>query len=81
MFSPCRYSCLTTRIRSASYAPLANRGAPKPAATFEEFKTTVIPMLQALGPYAVDDPVLLFKVLRILKHASGIVSTDTAYLF
>ena len=51
-----------------------NKGAPKPAEDFEEFKETVVPMLQALGPYAVDDPVLLFKVLRVLKHASGIVS-------
>ena len=42
--------------------------------TFEEFKTIVVPMLLALGPYSADDPVLLYKSLRIFKSALGIVS-------
>jgi len=72
-----KYSGLSPRIRSTKYPPLNNKGAPKPAEDFEEFKETVVPMLQALGPYAVDDPVLLFKVLRVLKHASGISGNDS----
>ena len=37
--------------------------------TFEDFKEMVIPMLLALGPYAYNDGILLYKVLRILKAA------------
>ena len=69
-----RYSGLNARIRTKKHEPLNNKGAPTPASTFEEFRTIVVPMLLALGPYSSDDPVLLYKVLRILKAALGIVS-------
>ena len=36
----------------------------------------MVPMLLALGPYASDDPVLLYKVLRVLKADLGVVSTS-----
>ena len=69
-----RYSGLNPRIRTKTYNNLKNKGAPSPVNTFEEFKRTVVPMLLALGPYSADDPVLLYKSLRIFKSALGIVS-------
>ena len=72
----CRHSGLNSRIRTKRYEPLNNKGAPLPVRTFEEFRKTVVPMLLALGPYSVDDAVLLYKTLRILKAALGIVSTE-----
>ena len=72
-----RYSGLNARIRTKTYQPLNNKGAPTPVKTFEEFRNTVVPMLLALGPYSADDPVLLYKTLRILKSSLGIVSLIT----
>ncbi len=54
-------------------AELPNSAAPSPVTSFDEFGTIVVPMLLALGPYAFDDVVLLYKVVRILKSALGIV--------
>ena len=68
-----RYSGLHSRIRSKTYEPLNNKGAPSPVKTFEDFRSTIVPMLLALGPYSADDPVLLYKTLRILKSSLGIV--------
>ena len=68
-----RYSGLHSRIRSKTYEPLNNKGAPSPVKTFEEFRLTIVPMLLALGPFSADDPVLLYKTLRILKSSLGIV--------
>ena len=68
-----RYSGLNSRIRTKTYEPLNNKGAPLPVKTFEEFRSTIVPMLLALGPYSSDDPVLLYKTLRILKSSLGIV--------
>ena len=70
----CRYSGLNTRIRSTTYNPFNNKAAPVPVNTFKEFRLTIVPMLLALGPYSADDPVLLYKTLRIIKSALGIVS-------
>ena len=70
-----RCSSPRTLGRTTAHPPLANKSAPKPAETFEEFQETVVPMLLALGPYAYTDPVLLYKILRIMKAALGIVST------
>ena len=71
----CRKCCGTTvGRRTKSYSPLKNSSAPRPAETFEEFRATVMPMLIALGPYAHSDPVLLYKVLRVVKASLGIVS-------
>ena len=66
----------TVGLRSRAYPPLRNKSAPKPAATFEEFRSTVMPMLLALGPYAHSDPILLYKILRILKASLGIAGKD-----
>ena len=59
--------------RGEKYPPLANKGAPKPVKTFEEFKTRVMPMLAEMGPYGYTDPILLYKISRILKAALQIV--------
>ena len=69
-----RYSGLNPRIRTKRYEALNNKGAPPQAKTFEEFKEIVVPMLLALGPYSADYPILLYKVLRIMKSALGLVS-------
>ena len=71
-----RYSGLNCRIRSKTYEPLNNNGAPIPVKTFDEFRSTVVPMLLALGPFSADDPVLLYKTLRILKSSLGIVCIE-----
>ena len=52
-----------------------------PVKTFEEFRMTIVPMLLALGPYSSDDPVLLYKTLRIMKSALGIVSNNLITVF
>ena len=53
---------------------MANASAPTPVGTYEEFQSTLMPMLLTLGPYIHTDPVLMYKILRILKAALRIVS-------
>ena len=67
----------STLPRTTTYPALDNKSAPKPAQSFEEFQERVVPMLLALGPYAYTDPILLYKILRIMKSALGIVSTGS----
>ena len=78
VFFSCRVSPSKTLPRCQSYPALGNKAAPPPAESFEDFKTTVIPMLLALGPHGSSDPVLLYKVIRVLKAALKIVS-ETVY--
>jgi THO complex subunit 2 len=65
-------------VRTKKHEPLKIKGARTPASTFEAFRTIVIRMLLALGPYSSDDPVLLYKVLRILKAALGISNGNSS---
>lgn len=46
-----------------------NSRSIKPVATLEEFHDIVLPMLITLGPGLYRDPVLMFKVVRIVKEA------------
>ncbi|XP_050443418.1 THO complex subunit 2 isoform X2 [Adelges cooleyi] len=51
----------------------------KPVLTFEDFHNVVIPMLITLGPGLHRDPVLMFKVVRIIREAlikEGIKNKD-----
>lgn len=41
----------------------------KPVLTLEEFRDVVLPMLITLGPGLHRDPVLMFKVIRIVRKA------------
>ena len=62
----------TVARRTRARPPLGNSSAPRPAETFGEFRETAMPMLLALGPYAYSDPVLLYKIIRIIKASLGI---------
>lgn len=46
-----------------------NSRSLKPVLVLEEFHAVVIPMLIALGPGLYRDPVLMFKVVRIVREA------------
>lgn len=46
--------------------------APAPCRTFEDMKDTVIPALVLLGPSLHYDPILMYKILRILKAARAL---------
>lgn len=46
-----------------------NSRSLKPALTLEEFHDVVLPMLITLGPGLYRDPVLMFKVIRIVREA------------
>jgi len=54
---------------------VSNPLAPRPAETIAEFRSTVMPMLLALGPHSAGDVTLLYRVLRIIKHSFSIVSS------
>lgn len=46
-----------------------NSRSLKPVLTLDEFHQVVIPMLITLGPGLYRDPVLMFKVVRIVREA------------
>ena len=72
----------TVARRTRARPPLGNSSAPRPAETFGEFRETAMPMLLALGPYAYSDPVLLYKIIRIIKASLGISAkgrTDSSF--
>jgi THO complex subunit 2 len=46
-----------------------NSRSIKPVTTLEEFHDIVLPMLITLGPGLYRDPVLMFKVVRIVREA------------
>lgn len=41
----------------------------KPVSTFQEFHNVVMPMLITLGPGLHRNPVLMFKIVRIVREA------------
>lgn len=55
--------------------PLDNPRAPTPAANYNELVNTVFPMLSVLGPHLYHDPGLMYKVLRVARHALKQVSS------
>ncbi|XP_013175234.1 PREDICTED: THO complex subunit 2 isoform X1 [Papilio xuthus] len=70
--------------------PLKSNLAPRACKTFQDMKETVIPALIILGPSLHHDPVLMYKIIRILRtsrslaedplHYEAITVLDTAIL-
>lgn len=48
---------------------IQNSQSLKPVLTLEEFRNVVLPMLITLGPGLYRDPVLMFKIIRIVREA------------
>jgi len=71
------YSGLCKRVRSKHYTHLPGAICPPVAETLDDLRNHVIPMLRTLGPYAHRDPVLIIKLLRILKSALGLRGNTT----
>ena len=65
-------SGLSPRIKKKPRPRPDNDRFPAPAETSSDLKTHVVPMLLALGPHASQDPVLLYKMLRICRSGLGI---------
>ncbi len=61
------------RVRRHSSSALGGTTL-QPVEDFDGFSEVAVPMLLAVGPYAYNDAVLLYKVIRIIKAALGIVS-------
>ncbi|XP_068627551.1 THO complex subunit 2 [Battus philenor] len=52
--------------------PLKSKLAPPACVTFEDMKETVIPALILLGPSLHYDPVLMYKIIRILRTSRSL---------
>ena len=65
-------SGLSARIKKKVRPRPDNDHFPAQAQTSSELKRDVVPMLLALGPHASQDPVLLYKMLRICRSGLGI---------
>ncbi|VVC89139.1 unnamed protein product [Leptidea sinapis] len=52
--------------------PLKSTLAPKACKTFEDMKDTVIPALILLGPTLHYDPILMYKIIRILRASRSV---------
>ncbi|GBP63211.1 THO complex subunit 2 [Eumeta japonica] len=53
--------------------------APPPCKTFEDMKHTVIPAIIILGPSIHYDPVLMYKIIRILRTSRSLVEDSLHY--
>ncbi|XP_012547253.2 THO complex subunit 2 isoform X1 [Bombyx mori] len=62
---------VASKILGKPVPPLKSNLAPPNCKTFEDMKETVIPALILLGPALHHDPVLMYKVIRILRTARG----------
>lgn len=60
-----KFSGLGSRIKTKKYSPINDEEVQ--VETFEDFRVEAVPMLLTLGPYAYQDAILLYKILRILK--------------
>lgn len=58
-----------------------NSRSLKPVVTLEEFHDVVLPMLITLGPGLHRDPVLMFKIIRIVREALTNVSIYILYIY
>ena len=63
---------LHERIKTKLHARPDNDHYPPLCVTIPDLSSCVVPMLHALGPHASQDPVLLYKLLRICKTGLGI---------
>ncbi|XP_045527093.1 THO complex subunit 2 isoform X1 [Pieris brassicae] len=61
------------KIMGIPIPPLKSKLAPKACKTFEDMKETVIPALILLGPALHHDPILMYKVIRILRTSRSAV--------
>lgn len=65
-----RSNCVVApKITGKPIPPLKSDLAPPSCRTFEDMKDTVIPALILLGPSLHYDPILMYKVIRILRTA------------
>lgn len=54
----------------------------KPVLTLDEFREVVLPMLITLGPGLHRDPVLMFKVIRVVRKAlTNVCIFDFYFMF
>ncbi|XP_022828903.1 THO complex subunit 2 isoform X1 [Spodoptera litura] len=65
-----RNNCrVAPKIIGKPIPPLKSTLAPQACKTFEDMKETVIPALVLLGPSLHYDPILMYKIIRILRTA------------
>ncbi|KAK3866040.1 hypothetical protein Pcinc_028398 [Petrolisthes cinctipes] len=65
-----RKSCgLPTRVSGRVVECLDNPLGPPPVHNLSDLSTSVFPMLSALGPHLSHDPALMYKMVRVAKHA------------
>ncbi|XP_046395429.1 THO complex subunit 2 isoform X2 [Ischnura elegans] len=65
-----RKNCgLSSKVMGQPVPLPTNPLAPRPAVTFLDLRKDAIPMLLALGPSLHNDPVLMYKILRLSKAA------------
>lgn len=62
-----RNKCLITSIKGKSIPAHENKLAPQPVNTMEDLRLDAFPMFIALGPSLQNDPVLLYKLIRIMR--------------
>lgn len=62
-----RNKCLITSIKGKSIPAHENKLAPQPVNTMEDLRLNAFPMFIALGPSLQNDPVLLYKLIRIMR--------------
>lgn len=72
-----RQKCaIPNNIRSAIFQDIDNKRSPTPAESFIDLKRDVVGMFVALGPSLHYDPVLLQKLLRIMKAILNDMNVD-----
>ncbi|XP_049865529.1 THO complex subunit 2 isoform X2 [Pectinophora gossypiella] len=59
--------------------PLKSSLAPRACKTFEDLRETVIPALILLGPSLHYDPILMYKIVRILRTSRGLSEDPLHY--
>ncbi|XP_064073482.1 THO complex subunit 2 isoform X3 [Vanessa tameamea] len=64
---------IAPKIIGKPIPPLLSSLAPTPCKNFEDMKETVIPALVLLGPSLHYDPILMYKIIRILRTARTLV--------
>ncbi|CAH2091992.1 unnamed protein product [Euphydryas editha] len=85
-----KYCRIAPKIIGKPIPPLKSHLAPAACRTFEDMKETVIPALILLGPSLHYDPILMYKIIRILRtartleedplHHEALTVLDTAIL-
>ncbi|CAH0721695.1 unnamed protein product, partial [Brenthis ino] len=70
---------IAPKIVGKSVPPLKSHLAPIACKSFEDMKETVIPALTLLGPSLHYDPILMYKIIRILRTAKSLDSDPLHY--